>query len=88
MILVEVTAVGRCAGSGATAHRGGGGGWTFGTYYEMSRCSGGQPYLFAKSVRKMTQMPKKSDLNLKARGLGTHGDAAFRPLFLRRKVFF
>lgn len=35
------------------------------------------PICWAKSVRKMTEMPKKSDLNLKARGLGTHGDSAF-----------
>lgn len=35
------------------------------------------PTCLAQSVRKMTQRPKKSDLNLKTRGLGTHGDAAF-----------
>lgn len=76
MILVEVTAVGRCAGSRSTTH-GAVMGNDIGTYCEMSRCSGGQCYLFAKSVRKMTQMPKKCDLNLKARGLGTHEDTAF-----------
>lgn len=75
MILVEVTAVGAVRGQ-QLPHRGGGE-WTSGTYCEMSRCSGDHPYLFTKSVRKMTQMPNKSDLNLKARGLGTHEDTAF-----------
>lgn len=56
---------------------GGGGEWTLGYTVKCPDVLVANATCLQNLLGKMTQMPKKSDLNLKARGLGTHEDTAF-----------